>query len=153
MHTLTLTDEILQAFGRNIDAYGLRPQAVYLDKETGEVIELYDAFDSPFEPEEDEALRQLVEESPGRYLQIPGVGILTRHAILLDFLDSDEFAEEMGDEVARKEATERYVANQSIRDWLSTVDEPVRYAFAAFKDEQVKDMASDFLRENGIEVE
>jgi hypothetical protein len=150
MDALTLTDEILEAFDCNVYDPGLHPFAVYLDRQTGEVIELYDDSDSPFEPEDNEEFDQRVAHAPHRYLKIPGMSIGDQHAIVLGFLNSEEFAEEMEDKIAQEEARKRYLANQSIRDWLPTVDEAVQDAFMAFQEDRIREMVSDFLRENGI---
>lgn len=150
MQTLKLDQEFFAAFGRDVDVHGQPLEEYYLDKETSEV-HWISPDDLDF-PEEMEEMRQQIKASPHRFLKIPGLSHGDHHGILLDFLDSEEFRAEIGDENAQNEAKAEYLALQSIGGWLETVDEAVDHAYRNFENQRIEEMAKEFLGENGIEV-
>ena len=148
-------DEVafLEAFGRDVDFHDNYPQAVYLDRQTGDLLWLYDDdedadSEAGISPEDNAATRQRVADSPARYLEILGLDHGDHHEILQEFLNSDW----TDDDDARLKAKEAYFG--SIGGWKKAVaDEGVVYAYYAFRDQAIKNMAEQFLHEKGVEPE
>jgi hypothetical protein len=97
-------------------------------------------------PEENDAVRQRITGTPDRFLEIPGLDHGDHHDILREFLASN-WTE---DEGARTSARAAY--SGSIGRWKKSLgDDSAIHAYYDFRDRRTKDMAADFLRENGIE--
>ena len=143
----------LEAIGRDVDFHDTYPQSVQLDLETGDLLWLYDDdehahMEAGVPPEENAARRQLVETSPDRYLEIPGLGHGDHHDMLRQFLNSDW----TDDEVARLRARQAYFG--SIGGWKQAVDdENAIHAFYEFREQAIESRAEQFLCEHGVEAE
>ncbi len=148
-----LIDEYLfvEAFGRDINFYDTYSQSVHLDLETGDLLWVYDDDENAYmeagiPPEENAGIRQRVETSPDRYLEIPGLDHGDHHDILREFLNS----ESTDDEDARLWASQAYFG--SIGGWKQAVDdESIVQAYYDFRDLKTTEMAEEFLRSHGIE--
>ena len=109
------------AFDRDVD-YEAYPQFTYLDLGTGEIFWVYedneDAYsDGGILASENQAIRELIESSPSRYLEIPGFSHGDHHDILGKFLDLD-WTE---DEKIKNNARDAYFG--SIGGWRNSVPE------------------------------
>ena len=139
------------AFGRDVDYHDIGPQLIYLDRETGDIVWLYET-DSDAEMEvgipadENRRERLAIETDPDRYLEIPGLDHDDHHRLLRRFLRSDWTR----DKARRRRAEDAY--RGSIGRWKRDVgDEDAVDAFYAFREAEIVAMAEEFLRENGIE--
>jgi len=139
----------IDAFGRDPNFADLLPECYYLDTETGEIIWLFEDDEAPhvsdITPEQNREIRERVEASPERYLEIPGMSHSEHHAVLQRFLESDWTDDEEAKEKARR------VYNRSIGDWKMSADSNAESAYLAYRYEVAKKEAEDFLREHGIE--
>ncbi len=140
----------LDAFERDPNFVDLSPECYYLDTETGEIIWLFEddeeaASFADITPEQNREIRERVEASPKRHLEIPGMSHSEHHAILQRFLESDWTDDEEAKEKARR------VYNRSIGDWKMSADSNAESAYLAYRYEVAKKEAEDFLREHGIE--
>jgi hypothetical protein len=139
-----------RAFGRDADFEDTSPQTTYLDRETGEVLWVFnaddDASDVGVTPEENEEIRLRIAAAPGRYLKLPGLGHHEHHGILQEFLDSD-WTE---DNDAKADALDAY--HGSIGGWKAAArDTGAVEAYYDYRDAAVQKMVENFLRRNGIE--
>ncbi|MGZ8212459.1 MAG: hypothetical protein ACXWUH_18295 [Burkholderiales bacterium] len=137
------------AFNRDARFHDRFPQTVYLDRETGDVLWVYQN-DEEAEAEGvrgglNDEHRAQIASAPERYLEIPGRTHDEHHQILRDFLESDW----TGDEHEKALASSAY--SQSIGGWLSTVEneEAVR-AYFEYKETTLRAMAQQFLRHSRI---
>ena len=97
------------------------------------------------DPDENADLRNQIEAYPERYLEIPGRGHGEHHDILRDFLNSNW----TDNEELRSRARNAYFG--SIGGWKEEVDnQDALHAYYDFRDQRIKDMAEEFLRENDI---
>ena len=139
------------AFGRDVDFHDTYPQVVYLDRQTGGIVWLYETDDNAYmevgiPAEENRQEREAVDAAPERYLEIPGLDHDDHHRILRRFLMSDWTR----DKERRQRAEDAY--RGSIGKWKRDVgDEDTVDAFYAFREAEIVAMAEEFLRENGIE--
>ena len=67
----------LMALGRDVDYHDAYPQSTYLDRETGEIVWVYDNDDDAttdigIKPEENHRKRMAIAARPDRHLKIPG---------------------------------------------------------------------------------
>jgi hypothetical protein len=145
-------DEALfrQAFNRDVDFHDASPQSAYLNVETGIILWIYeddeDASDIGVSPDENQAIREQIASSPGRYLEIPGLSHGDHHDILCEFLGSDWTEDEETKNIARN----AYFG--SIGGWKKSLnDESIVHVFYDFRDNRTKHMAEDFLRKHGID--
>ena len=139
------------AFGRDVDFHDTFPQAVYLDRKTGDVIWLYESdhdaeMEAGISPDENRQEHEAVDTEPERYLEIPGLDHTDHHRILRRFLWSDWTR----DKARLQRAADAY--RGSIGKWKRDVDDDETVqAFYAFREAEIEAMAEEFLRENGIE--
>ena len=141
--------QFVMAFGRDVDFHDKYPQSTYLDRDTGDVIWVYDCDDDAdgegIPAEDNRKVRERVATEPARYLKIPGLDHGQRHEILRLLLDSDW----IDDDARRQRAKEAYF--RSIGGWKKNVcDEEAVHAFRDFKKAEIATRAEGFLRENGI---
>ena len=142
---------LTMAFGRDVDFHDTYPQAVYLDRQTGGIVWLYETDDDAemevgIPAEENRQEREAVDAAPERYLEIPGLDHDDHHRILRRFLVSNWTR----DKERRQRAEDAY--RGSIGKWKRDVrDEAAIDAFYAFREAEIVAMAEEFLRENGIE--
>ena len=140
------------AFARDTDFHDTWPQSVYLDLETGDVKWCFEC-DSDAEAEfgkgkarDNAEMRRQIEETPDRYLEIPGLSHGDHHNILQEFLDSDW----TDDEEQHTNASISYFG--SIGGWIKTVeDESAVHGYFDYREVRTVDLASQFLRDHGIE--
>jgi hypothetical protein len=137
------------AFNRDARFHDRVPRTVYLDRETGDVLWVYqngeDAEEEGMRAGLNDDHRAQVEAEPQRYLEIPGRTHDQHHQILRDFLESDWTGDEHEKELARKAYAE------SIGGWISTVEnEHAVKAYFEYKAATLRAMAQQFLRDNHI---
>ena len=151
MQTLAIDrSPFLMAFGRDVDYHDAHPQRTWLDRSTGNVIWFYecdeDAYGEAGIPAaENREERERIEADPERYLEVPGLGHGEHHGIFRRFLGS----EWTDDETRRRRADAAF--SGSIGRWKRDVaDEGAVHAFHASREEQISELAEEFLRENGI---
>ncbi len=141
------------AFSHAPDPMYASTQFAYLDRQTGEVIWVYENDeDADMEvgipAEENRAVRQRIETAPERYLDIPGLDHGDDHDILRGFLKSDWTDD---DESWRKT---KYAYRGSIGRWKRAVnDRDVIQAYYDFSNRRAAELADEFLRDHGIEPE
>jgi hypothetical protein len=139
----------LLAFNRDARFHDRFPQTVYLDREIGDVLWVYQN-DEEAEAEGvrsglNDEHRAQVASAPQRYLVIPGRAHDEHHRILRDFLDSDWTVDES------EKALARSAYARSIGGWLSTVEnEEAVKAYFEYKEMTLRAMAQKFLRDNRI---
>jgi hypothetical protein len=139
----------LLAFNRDARYHDRFPQTVYLDRETGDVLWVYQN-DEEAEAEgmragQNDEHRERVEANPARYLEIPGRSHNCHHEILRDFLDSDWTDD------PHEKALAKDVYDWSIGGWLTAVEnEHAVKAYFEYKEATLRQMAQQFLRDNQI---
>jgi len=144
-------DLFREAFGRDINYQDFATHDTYLDKETGNILWLWendeDAMLDVGVPEHDNAaLRRRIEASPNRYLKLPGRTHGEHHDVLREYLDSD-----WTDNVVERERVKSVYVG-SIGKWMKTVDDEATVnAFREFRESRLLALGAEFLRENGIE--
>lgn len=149
-HLTIEKDLFLMAFGRDVDYEAMGSDLSYLDRQSGEVIWI-------FETDEDAEMlaglpandnrrdRERIEGDPDRYLEIPGRVHGDHHDILRAFLRSSW----CGDDRRRQNAEEAY--SGSIGRWKKQVrDESAIHAFYDFRDKTLAELAEEWLRDSGI---
>lgn len=139
----------LLAFNRDIRFHDRVPRTVYLDRQTGDVLWVYqndkDAEAEGMRAGFNDEHRNQVEAAPQRYLEIPGSTHDQHHQILRDFLQSDWTEDEHEKELARKAYAE------SIGGWIRAVEnEHAVKAYFEYKEATLRAMAQQFLRDNHI---
>jgi hypothetical protein len=147
-----MVDELMfiHAFERDVDFHDHFPQSTYLDLETGEVVWIFEEDDDAelqtgIEPEENAVLKEKINTSPERYLQIPGRDHGEHHEILHDFLNSRWTDNE---ELCLRV---RNAYTGSIGRWIEEVnDQDVVHAYYGFRDRKIKELAEEFFKERGI---
>jgi hypothetical protein len=145
-------DELMfiEAFQRDVDFQDIEPQSAYLVLETGEVVWLFEEDDDArmwagIEPEENSALRQEIDASPEKYLEIPGRDHGEHHHMLQNFLSS----EWTDDEELWTRAQDAY--SGSIGGWKEAVDNrDIVHAYYEFRDVKIKEWAEEFFLEHNI---
>lgn len=139
----------LKAFNRDTRFHDRVPQRVYLDRQTGDVLWVYqndeDAEIEGMRAGLNDEHRAQVGSEPERYLEIPGSTHDQHHQILRDFLQSDWTADE------HEKALARNAYAESIGGWISSVenDHAVK-AYFEYKEATLREMAQQFLRDNHI---
>ena len=137
------------AFGRDVDYHDAYPKTTYLDKETGDIVLVYendnDTNDGGIQPKQNHRMRMTIAATPERYLKIPGRSHGEEHDILQEFLDSDWTASEKD----RKNARNAY--HRSIGWWLKTVEGSASLAYQTYREERVIELAEQFLTSHGVE--
>lgn len=145
-------DDFNSAFNRDVDYHDVVPQQYFLDKETGEILRFSaDPSDTMWHDDEygddDEVIRTLVAANPRRFIEIHGRTHSEHHGILSDFLRNyDNWESEEACQAARG----LYLELNSIGKWIAAVGEQTSDAFHAFKEERLREMQREFLKENGI---
>jgi uncharacterized protein involved in copper resistance len=140
----------IHAFERDVDYHDEYPQSVYLDVEKGVVIWVFEEDEDAdmaagIPTEENRALRERIDATPDRYLEIPGLDHGVHHDILREFLNSD-WTE---DKELRSRARQAY--SGSIGRWIRTIDRrDIVHAYYDFRDSKVEEMVEEFLREHDI---
>lgn len=140
----------IQAFERDEVFSDPCPQSAFIDLESGGVIWVFQEDDDSemyagLDPEENAALRAQIDTYPERYLEIPGRDHSEHHDILRDFLNSNWTDDEELLTLAQKSYS------GSIGRWKEGVDnQNAVHAYYDFRDLRIKEMAEEFLRENGI---
>ena len=125
----------------------------YLDRETGEMLWVYEDDEDAesianIPAEENRALREAIEATPSRYLEVPFVDHGEHHDILRAFLRSSW----TDDDAAWQRVYDAY--RGSIGRWKDAVDDrDVIHAYYRFQEQKMLEMGVEFLRENGIEPE
>ncbi len=143
--------DFVPAFERDVDYDSVTSQFTYLDRQTGEVIWVYERDDDAemevgIPAAENREVRLRIEAAPERHLEIPGLDHGEHHDILRAFLKSDW----TDDEAAWDNAWNAY--SGSIGRWKRTVrGERAIDAFHDFQERKTAEMAEDFLRAHGID--
>lgn len=143
-------DYFLMAFGRDVDYEAMGSDLGYLDRETGEVIWIFEDDEDAemvvgIPADDDRRERERIEADPDRFLEIPGLWHGDHHDILRTFLRSRW----SDDERRMQNAEEAY--SGSIGRWKRHVrDDAAIDAFYAFRDALVTKLAEDWLRDHGI---
>ena len=141
----------IQAFERDEVFSDPCSQSAFLDLETGDVIWVFEEDDDAemyagIDPEENAALRTQIDIYPARYLEIPGRDHGEHHDILRDFLNSNWTDDKELWTLAQN------VYSGSIGRWKEGVDNPdAVHGYYDFRDQRIKEMAEEFLRENDIQ--
>ncbi len=139
------------AFSHAPDPLYASTQSAYLDRQTGEVIWVYEndedaEMEAKIPAKENRAVWQRIEATRERFLEIPGLDHGDDHDILRAFLNS-EWTD--NDQVWRKT---NHAYRGSIGRWKRAVnDRDVIHAYHDFSDRRAAEMADEFLREHGIE--
>ena len=153
MRKLSIDETLfLQAFEQDVDFNYIDVyQLTCLDLETGEVISVFEddaeaEMTAGIEPKDNAALREQIEASPERYVEIPGRDHGEHHDILREFLSSPW----TDDQELRKQAQDAY--SGSIGGWREAVENlDVVHAYYAFRERKIKALAEEFLLEHGVE--
>jgi len=148
-----LVDELMfiEAFQRDEVFHDPCSQSAYLNLETGEVIWVFEGDDDAemyagIEPNENAALREKIDESHERYLQIPGRDHCEHHDILQEFLKSKW----TDDEELWIRARDAY--SGSIGGWKDEVDnQDAVHAYYEFRDSRIKELVEEFFQEHDIQ--
>lgn len=125
-------------------------QNTYLDLDTGEILWVFVEDDDAemwagIDPVENSDLRKKIETYPERYMAIPGRDHGEHHEILRDFLNWNW----TDNEELRSRARNAYFG--SIGGWKEEVDnQDAVHAYYDFRDQRIKEMIEEFLRENDI---
>lgn len=143
-------DFFLMAFGRDVDYETMESQIGYLDRESGEVIWIFEddedaemVVDIP--ADENRRERERIEADPERFLEIPGLDHGDHHDILRAFLRSSW----CDDEWRLENAAAAY--SGSIGRWKRHVrDDDAVHAFYDFQDACLAKLAEEWLRDHGI---
>ena len=139
----------LDAFRRDVDYHDAHPQSTYLDRETGDIVWVYEtdegANEADVELEENQRMREVIAATPDQYLRLPGRTHGQHHDILQAFIDSNWTP----DEEARRNSRNAYIG--SIGAWLQRVEDSAREAYYLYRDQKISESAEDFLRSQGIE--
>jgi hypothetical protein len=139
------------AFDRDVPFHDLYPQSAFLDRKSGEIHWVYEEdknaeMEAGIPAEENRAIRERIEATPDRYLEIRGLDHGDHHEILRAFLNSDW----TDDEETWSRARNAY--SGSIGRWKRSVaDRTIIHAYYAFCDSRMKQMAEEFLRNHGID--
>jgi hypothetical protein len=150
--TVHRIDEVtfMMAFGRDVDYQDIPPLQLYLDRQMGYVLWVYESDEDAQREmgtgKDNEANRHLIANNPDRFLLIPGLDHGKHHKILQKFLDSKW----TDNEKLHKEAQDVYCCDRSIGRWRRDMGDEVFYAYKDFRDYQIKKMAEKFLRKHGI---
>ncbi len=140
----------LMAFGRDADYEAMGSDLSYLDRQTGEVMWIFEKDEDAemlvgIPADDNRRDREQVEADPNRFLEIPGLDHGDHHDILKAFLRSDW----SDDEKRRLNAEEAYFG--SIGGWKKQVkDEDAIHAFYDFRDALVAKLAEKWLQDHGI---
>lgn len=140
----------MDAFSRDVDYHDQFSEVSYLDLDTGEMVwmfeEDHDAQMAGIGAEENSGIRARIEASPDRYLEVPGRDHGEHHDILRSFLRSRW----TDNEDVRQHAWHAY--SGSIGRWLEDVrSRDIVHCYFEYKDQYLKDLATEFLRDHGIE--
>ncbi len=139
------------AFSHAPDPLYASTQSAYLDRQTGEVIWVYEndedaEMEAKIPAEENRSVWQRIEATLERFLEIPGLDHGDDHDILRAFLKSDWTDD---DEVWRKT---KYAYRGSIGRWKRAVnDRDIIQAYYDFSNRRAAELADEFLRDHGIE--
>ena len=141
--------QFLHAFRRDTRFHDHVPRRVYLDRQTGDVLWVYqndtDAEAHGMRAGLNDEHRAQVAAAPERFLEIPGSTHDQHHQILRDFLQSDWTEDEHEKALARK------VYAESIGGWIRSVEnEHAVKAYFEYKEMRLREMAQQFLRDNHI---
>ncbi len=142
----------VMAFERDVDYEDHFSLEAHLDLQTGEVEWLYEADDDAtmdgLSAAENRAQREHIEVEPERFLLIPGLDHGDHHDILRAFLASDW----TDNEALRETAREAYFG--SIGGWKESInDRDVIEAYYRFRDQQMVELAEEFLLDHGVEAD
>jgi hypothetical protein len=138
------------AFGRDVDYHDERPQMAFLNRETGEVMFVYEVDEDAemyggVDVEENIDKKKEIADSPATYLEIPGRSHAEHHEIFRSFLDSDW----TDDHELKSRAQQLY--SGSIGRWIRNIDrENAICAYFDYRDSKIEEMAEEYLRENDI---
>ena len=141
----------IDAFERDIDFQVMDPQSNFLDKETGEVVWVFEDDEDAeniagIKPEENDVIRERIEASPERYIEIPVLSHGEHHDILREFLYSDW----TDDKELMSKAQQAY--SGSIGRWKEAVDRrDFEHAYYEFRDRKIMEMAEEFLHAHHID--
>jgi hypothetical protein len=141
----------LMAFGRDVDYEAMGSDLGYLDRDSGEVIWIFEDDDDAemvinIPADDNRRERERIEADPDRFLEIPGLDHGDHHDILRAFLRSS-WCE---DERRLENAAEAY--SGSIGRWKRHVrDDDAIHAYYDFRDATLTKLAEEWLREQGIE--
>lgn len=144
---LILQSKFINALTRDVE---LEPiyELVYLDLETGDILEIKYEYGYPHEIEiikkRNQPILKKIKISPERYLQIPGLFHKDHHYVLVEFLNSDWNDDKKFKDVARN----AYLG--SIGGWIRNVDENTVKKYRDFCKTRNEQLAEEFLRDHGI---
>jgi len=140
----------LDAFGRDVDFHDLYSEAAYLDIEKGDVIWIIEEDQDAevvagIDPGENLKLREKIDSSTKKYIEIPGRTHGEHHEILQEFLKSNW----TDDGELRRGALNAY--SGSIGRWIDAVgDRNVVHAYYNFRDSKLKELAEEFFQKHDI---
>lgn len=141
----------LVAFGRDRDFHDAYPQKVYLDRETGDTVWVYDSDDDAalegMGEVDNRQRRYAIQLEPDRFVEIPGLSHGDHHEILQRFVDS-EWTQD-----AELAQSARNAYHGSIGKWKREVERDCPEAldsFYAFRDSEIDRLAVAFLQSHSI---
>ena len=143
--------DFINAFEHPFDGSYSARQLTYVDRDTGDVLWVYEndeeAWDEANMPaEENREIWERVMADRARYLEIDALDYTDQRDILIRFLRSNW----TDDELRWERASAAW--SGAIGRWKRDVrDEEAVRAYFAFQEQEVLEMAEEFLRENGIE--
>lgn len=142
--------QFFSIFGRDTDYHDPYPVNAYLDKESGELLWVYekdfDALMTGVGEENNKAMREIVATQKSRYLEIVGLNHGDHHDILQEFIGT-KWCDNEADLLAARSA---YFG--SIGAWLKTMaSSPAKEGYFRYKDEKVIELGEQYLRRDGIE--
>jgi len=155
MHKIEIDQEdFIRAFGRDWEFHDVCPRNTYLDQEDGNVLLVYEddedaSFEDGIPAEENRVMRERIEATPDRYLEISGLSHGEHHEILREFLDSDWTSDEQEKDKARS------AYFKSIGGWIKKLHDSdnsdIVCRFYTFRDLKIRQLAKEFLNENNID--
>lgn len=142
--------QFFSIFGRDTDYHDPYPVNAYLDKESGELLWVYekdfDAYMEGMGEEDNKAMREKVAANVSRYLGIVGLNHGDHHDILQEFICT-KWSDNEADLLAARSA---YFG--SIGAWLKNVaNDNAKEGYYRFKEKRTDELGEQFLRKNGIE--
>jgi len=149
---LKIDDAMFQLAFQSVYDYQLGPVKAYLDMESGFIVWLFEDDEDAvrewnMDPAENAANRQMVQEFPDRYIEIPGQMYKENSDFLEEFLESDW----TDDNELQQLASSAY--SGSVGRWVNAVnDEDVVHKFENFRRNKITKIAEKYLRKLKIKV-
>ena len=137
------------------DKYPVHPPKTYLNLEKGEVEWVWDNddeayFDLGIKPSENAGKREMIKNSPEKFLDIPSLAHDIHYDIYQDVLQEFLNSEWTENKVRWVNALNSY--DGSIGRWMRSVDDQdAIYSYKAFREGKVIEMAEEYLKKHNVQ--